>query len=72
MKDREQILTLPALCKPELESRFRVESQALSGSCARGDQAPGSDADILVEVGPEIGLDFATPARESLSHGLPD
>ena len=62
MKDRQQIIAILASCKPELESRFQVKGLALFGSYARGDQQPDSDVDILVEVGPEIGLDFVTMA----------
>ena len=62
MKNRQQILAILASCKPELESRFQVKSLALFGSYARGEEQPGSDVDILVEVGPEIGLDFVTLA----------
>ena len=62
MKDRQQIIAILASCKPELESRFNVKGLALFGSYARGDQQPESDVDILVGVGPEIGLDFVTLA----------
>ena len=62
VEDKQQILTVLALEKPILESRFRVRSLALFGSYARGDQQPGSDVDILVDVDPEIGLDFVSLA----------
>jgi len=58
MKTKQEILTLLAASKPELEKRFRVKSLALFGSYARGDMTPDSDVDILVEVDPGIGLDF--------------
>lgn len=50
MKTREEILSLLAKDKPELESRFKVKKLALFGSYARGEQHGDSDVDILVEV----------------------
>lgn len=46
-----------------MEERFGVKRLALFGSYARDEQRPESDVDILVEVGPEIGLDFVTLAE---------
>ncbi len=63
MKTKQQVLEILASCKPELEKRFRVRRVALFGSYARGEQTPGSDVDILVDVDPEIGLDFVTLAE---------
>ena len=63
MMTREEILRTLARDKPELQKRFKVSKMALFGSYARGDQQPGSDVDILVEVDPSIGLDFVTLAR---------
>ena len=63
MKSKQQILEILASCKPELEKRFKVRRVALFGFYAREEQTPGSDVDILVDVGPEIGLDFVTLAE---------
>jgi predicted nucleotidyltransferase len=60
---KEEILKMLARDKPELQKRFTVSKMALFGSYARGDQQPGSDVDILVEVDPSIGLDFVTLAE---------
>ena len=62
VKGREEILETLARHKPEFADRFKVRRLALFGSYARGDQAPGSDVDVLVEVDPAIGLDFVTLA----------
>jgi predicted nucleotidyltransferase len=48
--------------KPDLGRRFGVRDLALFGSFARGDANDRSDIDILVDVDPEIGLDFVTLA----------
>lgn len=63
MKTRQQIIKILTSCKPEMEERFGVKRLALFGSYARDEQKPESDVDILVEVGPEIGLDFVTLAE---------
>lgn len=63
MITREQILKTLARDKPEFQKRFKVSKMALFGSYARGDNQPGSDVDILVEVDPSIGLDFVTLAE---------
>jgi len=62
MQNREDILRSLATEKPTLQSRFKVRRLALFGSYARGDQKPGSDVDILVDVDSSIGLDFVTLA----------
>jgi len=59
---REYILKTLADDRAELQRRFKVSKMALFGSYARGDQQPGSDVDILVEVDPSIGLEFVTLA----------
>ena len=63
MITKEEILRTLARDKPELQKRFKVSKMALFGSYARGDQEPGSDVDILIEVDPSIGLDFVTLAE---------
>jgi len=63
MKTKQQIIELLTSCKPEMEKRFGVKRLALFGSYSRDEQKPDSDVDILVEVGPEIGLDFVTMAE---------
>ncbi len=63
MLSKEYILSTLAKDKLHLQRRFKVSRMALFGSYARGDQQPGSDVDILVEVDPSIGLDFVTLAQ---------
>ena len=63
MKTRDDILSVLKVCKPELEKQFKVQSIAMFGSWARGDQQPESDVDILVEVDPSIGLNFVSLAE---------
>jgi len=50
--------------KSDLFGRYPIRRMALFGSWARGDQAPGSDVDILVDVAPSIGLNFISLADE--------
>lgn len=72
MEKKEDILSSLAAEKPALQTRFRVRRLALFGSYARGDEKPGSDVDILVDVDPSIGLDFVTLAdRIEQLLGLP-
>ncbi len=61
---KEEILKILAKDKPQLQKQFKVRKMALFGSYARGDQQPGSDIDILVEVDPSIGLEFVTLAEK--------
>ena len=60
---KEKILKDLAGDKAELQKHFKVRKLALFGSYARGEQHPGSDVDILVDVDPSIGLDFVTLAE---------
>lgn len=72
MKMKDDILCSLASEMPALQTQFKVRQLALFGSYARGDQQPGSDVDILVEVDPSIGLDFVTLAdRIEKLLGLP-
>ena len=63
MVTKQKILDTLAKEKPQLQREFKVSKIALFGSFARGDQQPGSDVDILVEVDPSIGLEFVTLAE---------
>lgn len=63
MKTRDEILKILVKEKPELKRRFRVHQLALFGSYVRGDEQPGSDVDILVDVDPSIGLEFVSLAE---------
>ena len=64
MKTKQEILSVLAKDKPELQRQFKVQKIALFGSYARGQQREDSDVDIFVEVDPTIGLEFVTLARK--------
>jgi predicted nucleotidyltransferase len=64
MRTKADILRLLAEEKPSLVRRYPIRRLALFGSYARGDQRPGSDVDLLVDVDPIIGLRFVDLARE--------
>jgi predicted nucleotidyltransferase len=63
MKTKEEVLSILAKRKPELERHFPLRRLALFGSYARGDQRHDSDVDILVDVDPSIGLGFVSLAQ---------
>jgi len=58
MKTKAEILKILQEEKPELVRRYGVKRLALFGSYARESQREGSDADVLVEIEPQIGLGF--------------
>jgi len=62
VQSRDEILATLRAMKPDLARRFGVRDLSLFGSFARGDETAGSDVDILVDVDPEIGLEFVTLA----------
>lgn len=64
MKSREDILSVLAREKPQLQRRYPIRRLALFGSYARGEAQPDSDVDLLVEVDPSIGLRFVTLAED--------
>jgi predicted nucleotidyltransferase len=51
MVDRSEIVDALRATSGELRERFGVLSLKLFGSAARGDAAPGSDIDVLVDFG---------------------
>ena len=63
MITNEEILRTLAKDKSELQKQFKVRKMALFGSYARGEQRVDSYVDILVDVDPQIGLEFVTLAR---------
>ena len=64
VQTQQEILSVLKAQKSRLQQEFPIQRLALFGSWARGDQTPGSDIDILVEVAPSIGLRFVTLAEE--------
>jgi predicted nucleotidyltransferase len=58
------------LVMPDLRERFGVASLAVFGSCARGDDTPASDVDLLVEfAGPTTFANYLM-LRDYLSERL--
>ena len=53
---RDDIIEKLRECEAELRARG-VAHAALFGSVARGDDRPGSDIDIMVEIAPEARMD---------------
>lgn len=70
MVARNDILGKLRRLKGELALRYNVKSIGLFGSVARGEQSPGSDIDVLVEVEPAIGLLKFLELEEFLSEHL--
>jgi predicted nucleotidyltransferase len=58
MKTLEEIRAILTQHRQVLRERYGVQELALFGSYARGEQAPLSDVDILVQVRRPIGLKF--------------
>ncbi len=58
MNQSERIKTVLREHLPELQDRFHVVQVALFGSYARGDQADGSDIDLLVELSEPLDWEF--------------
>jgi predicted nucleotidyltransferase len=54
--NQEEILRLLRQHKQQLMATYRLARLELFGSCARGDQTPASDVDILVEYETPPGL----------------
>jgi hypothetical protein len=64
MPTRSQVLARLSELKPRLHAKYHVTSLALFGSCAREENLPDSDIDILVDVPGSIGLNFVHLADE--------
>ena len=67
MKTTEEVLRLLREELPVLRERFRVVRIGLFGSYARGEQEPGSDIDILVELEPPVGFSGFIALEDHLS-----
>jgi predicted nucleotidyltransferase len=46
----ERVVRIIAKMRQELNERYTVKRIGVFGSCARGDQGPESDVDIIVEL----------------------
>ncbi|NPV60823.1 MAG: nucleotidyltransferase family protein [Actinobacteria bacterium] len=70
MKNIEDIKKIIKENRKTLESEFSVKEIAIFGSYITGDQAEGSDLDILVEFSKPIGLFHFIELEEYLSNTL--
>ena len=70
MKNLEQIRDAIMPHREELEGRFKVKSIGVFGSYVRGEQAEGSDMDILAEFKGSIGMFKFLDLEEYLSNLL--
>ncbi|MCK4761291.1 MAG: nucleotidyltransferase family protein [Candidatus Aminicenantes bacterium] len=64
MKSIERLTLILRKNKPTLKKKYAVNKLGIFGSYARGEETPGSDVDVLVQLGKPIGLDFVTLADE--------
>jgi predicted nucleotidyltransferase len=58
MKTLEEIKSVLAANRDELNKRFKVKSIRLFGSYVRGDQSNKSDLDVMVEFEEPVGFEF--------------
>ena len=70
MRSKEDILRILKAELTYLKERFRVRRVGLFGSYARGEQTPGSDLDILVELEPPMGFFGFIDLEDYLSERL--
>jgi predicted nucleotidyltransferase len=60
MRKIDDIMAQLRALEPGLRRRYPIRAMGVFGSYVRGEQHDGSDLDILVELGPGIGLlDYA-------------
>ncbi|MDM8564140.1 nucleotidyltransferase family protein [Candidatus Halobeggiatoa sp. HSG11] len=60
-----EIITTLRKHKTQLQNRYGILQLAVFGSCARGEQRPDSDIDILVQLGDEpLGLRYFSLVRD--------
>jgi len=71
MKQIEKIRAVLRDCLPEIREKYGVSSIGIFGSYARGEAAPQSDIDIIVEFNRPIGwelVDLADYLESRLHH----
>jgi len=64
----EQVKAVLEDMMDSLVARYPIESLAIFGSVARGDDVAGSDVDIVVEFNDRIGIGFIRLADEIEEH----
>ena len=70
MKNRDEILTILRSEKARLQATYPVQSLALFGSVVRGEANENSDVDVLIELGPGVGLFGFCDIEEQLGKAL--
>jgi len=71
MKSAEEIRAILKECLPEIKKKYGVSSIGVFGSYARGEAAPQSDIDLIVEFNRPIGwelVDLADFLESRLHH----
>ena len=58
MRSLEEVREVLRAYREDIRERYGVEIVGIFGSYARGENSPGSDVDILVDVKRPIGLKF--------------
>ena len=64
MLDKQEIIRRLNQYLPLLKQKYPLNSIALFGSYARGEQQPGSDIDILVDFNQPVGMEIVDLAME--------
>jgi len=70
VKDLAAILEDLRRLKPELAKRYPIKELGVFGSCARGEQRPDSDLDVLVDFDGPVGLLDFVGLKQDLSDEL--
>lgn len=70
MQKIENIISALRRMRPDLVRRYPIQEIGVFGSYVHGEQTETSDIDILVEMGPGIGLIEFTGLQQELSDAL--
>lgn len=70
MRKIEDIISELRRLRPGLSRRYPIREIGVFGSYVRGDQTETSDVDVLVEMGPGIGILEFTGLQQDLSDAL--
>ncbi len=64
MQDKNKIIALLGQYLPSFQERYSLESVALFGSYARGEQRTDSDIDLLVKFSRPVGIEIVDLVME--------
>ena len=70
MNERDKTLAVLRAALPELRRRWPIRSLAIFGSVARGDAAPESDLDVLVEFDRPVSLSTFLALEEAVGKSV--